>query len=234
MRRLYHFFLFFLIMSIYDSDAAAVPPYKQGQNFEISKNPLVYLPVYSAFTTFYPNEEYDNISFNPVCDPEKPFPQMIRLSKLENAWHIVHSCDRYKSDQVASAVLVFYFQWKHKFGDPEGKVWKELNNILIEFSPEKKVIAAAYSLDGKKILNPHIVGLALSPGWIWVYASDEPMHRTVATTSLVHELVHISLWSMKPHYEPDSDHEGPNFSGWTKKHSSLIVDTNFKLMERGL
>ena len=57
------------------------------------------------------------------------------------------------------------------------------------------------------------------------------MHRTIGTTSLVHELVHIALWSTPPHYKPDTDHEGHKFKGWTKEHTSFIYDVNWKIMD---
>ena len=186
------------------------------------------------FAQFHPVIYYGNISYNPGCNKKESFPQMVRIPKLENAWHIVHSCKKYKSDDVSRAMLMFYTGWKSKFGDPTGEVWNELNSMLIEWSPEKKTISSAYTIGGKKLEKPQIIGLCLSAGWIWVHASNEPMHRTIGNTSFIHELVHASLWASPPNYKPDVDHEGVNYSGWTKKHSSFIVDTNFRLINAGL
>ncbi len=186
------------------------------------------------FAQFHPIAYYNDAAYNPGCDKKRMFPQMIRIPQFENAWHIVHSCKKYESNDVSQAMLVFYTRWKAEFGDPNGEVWKELNSMLIEWSPEKKVISSAYTLDGKKLEKPRIIGLCLTAGWIWVYTSKEPMHRTIGNTSFIHELVHASLWASPPHYKPDVDHEGVNYSGWTKKHSSFIVDTNFKLINMGL
>jgi len=191
-------------------------------------------PKRDIFSKFHPVAKYKDAAFNPGCDSKKAFPQMIRISGLSNAWQIVHDCKKYDPTKVSSGIKLFYTAWKANFGDPEGKIWKTLNEILIEWSPEKKTVAAAYSIDGKFLKNPSVIGLALSPGWIWVHASKEPMYKTMANTSFVHELVHISLWSMKPHYKPDLDHEGTAYAGWTKKHSSLVIDVNWKLMNRGL
>ena len=186
------------------------------------------------FSQFHPIAYYDDASYNPGCDKKQPFPQMIRVPKFKNAWHIVHNCKKYDSHDVSQAMLMFYTGWKAEFGDPNGDVWKELNGMLIEWSPEKKTIHSAYTIDGKKLEKPWIIGLCLTSGWIWVYASKEPMHRTIGNTSFIHELVHASLWVSPPYYKPDQDHEGINYSGWTRKHSSFVVDTNFKLINAGL
>ena len=159
---------------------------------------------------------------------------MIRIPKFVNAWHIVHSCKKYRSENVSKAMSIFYTRWKAEFGDPNEEVWKELNSLLTEWSPEKKTILSAYTLDGEKLDNPRIVGLCLTKGRIWVYASKEPMHRTIGNTSFIHELVHVSLWSSSPYYKPDVDHEGTKYAGWTKNHSSFVIKTNLKLMDAGI
>jgi hypothetical protein len=186
------------------------------------------------FAQFHPIAKYGNTSFNPGCNPKKAFPQMIRISGFSNAWQIIHNCKRYDPAKVGSAMKLFYVAWKAEFGDPEGKIFQQLDGLLIEWGIEKKTVASAYSIDGKHLKNPPVVGLALSPGWIWNYTSKEPMHNTMANTSFIHELVHISLWSLKPIYKPDVDHEGTKYAGWTKKHSNFVGNINLKLMEAGL
>jgi len=188
-----------------------------------------------VFTKFHPTAQfYGDVRFNPACDSKKSFPQMIKIPNFENAWQIVYDCKKYRIVRVSRAMRIFYTGWKAKFGDPEDRVWKQLSGLLVEWSPEKKVISSAYTIDGKKLENPTIVGLAITAGMIWVYASDEPVHNTIGNTAFIHELVHISLWSMDPLYKPDPDHEGDKYAGWTKEHSGFVIDTNLRLMENGL
>jgi hypothetical protein len=47
-----------------------------------------------VFTRFHPEEFYGDASFNPACDSQKSFPQMIRIPNSKNAWQIVHSCKK--------------------------------------------------------------------------------------------------------------------------------------------
>lgn len=188
-------------------------------------------------TCFWDNTQRKDVDLfikYPGCDPRRDFPQMVNIPNFKNAWQIMHSCDKYSPNKVSAALQTFYRHWKIKFGDPENKVWNRLNTILIEWGLEKKTSPVAFSIDGKTVKKPVILGLALSPSSIWVHTSKEPMHRTMGTTSLIHELVHISLWSSAPHFKPDMDHEGPAYEGWDKKHTSFIFDVNFKLMYQGL
>lgn len=162
------------------------------------------------------------------CSRSKDMPQLIRLPYLENSWHIVHSCDDINSHEVASSILYFYVQWVSQFGDEDLSVFTALNNIVVEWGPEKKIIRSAYSMDGEYLENVTIVGLAISPEMIWCHF---PPGSKISSSSLVHELVHISLWAK--YNTPDADHEGTVHMGWTKDHTEFISSVRLELKMSG-
>ena len=163
------------------------------------------------------------------CDPKKPFPQLIRLPYLQNSWHAVASCEDHDPQSVATAILYFYAQWVNEFGDPDMSVFESLNNLIIEWGPQKRKIHAAYSIDGEYLEDVTIIGLASSPRLIWCYF---PYGSKLSDSSMVHELVHISLWAQ---YDlPDADHEGLNYIGWTREHSGFIDTIKRELKLSGL
>ena len=41
----------------------------------------------------------------------------------------------------------------------------------------------------------------------------------------MHELVHIALWN-SGNILGDPDHEGEEYSGWTREHTKMIKDLN--------
>ena len=88
----------------------------------------------------------------------------------------------------------------------------------------------AYDIGGKYASKASASGLALTPGMIWVKTKPgEP----ICETSLVHELVHIAIWSLKG-TDADPDHLGPKYSGWTVDHSALIQRVNNQLCRLGV
>lgn len=157
----------------------------------------------------------------PDCVEDGKFPQMVLLPSFVAASQIVPSCALYDRDEVAWALNVFYKEWKKEFGDPEGKVIKMLNEVMITWSEEEKTVGSAYSINGKLLKNPNVIGLAISPTILWSHVGDTGY---ISDTSLVHELVHLALWSIND--DPDPDHEGGNHHGWTARHSVFIADLN--------
>jgi len=109
----------------------------------------------------------------------------------------------------------------------ELSVWGFLRDLKIEVSAIPRTVHAAYDLNGK-FLNGKIPvsGLALRKDWIWV----EIKTSQIWSSSLVHELVHIIIWRQN-NVHGDPDHEGKEFSGWTKKHTQLIEKINKILLD---
>ena len=158
----------------------------------------------------------------PDCDENGKFPQMVILPSFHAASQIVPSCQTFDRDEVAWAMNVFYKEWKKEFGDPEGKVFNMLNNVMITWGDKERTVPLAYSVRGKLIKNPTVTGLAISPTILWAHVGDLGY---VSETSLVHELVHLALWATDG--DPDANHEaGASHGGWTTEHTSFIWRIN--------
>ena len=153
---------------------------------------------------------------------------MIQVPTLLNTWQTQKDCDLHPPEKVAVAILVFYSNWRLKFGD-NPKIWKSLNNLLIEWSADQKKVTG-YSVDGTKFINSPVVGLARTPTWIWVQTERADK---ICQTAFVHELVHIAIWALKG-TDGDTDHEGNKYWGWTMSHSILIRETNAALCGLGI
>ena len=158
----------------------------------------------------------------PDCVEDGKFPQMVLLPSFVAASQIVPSCHLFDRDEVAWTLNVFYKEWKKEFGDPDGKVLKMLNEVMITWGVEERTVPRAYSVHGKLLENPNVVGLAISPTVLWAHVGDTGY---ISETSLVHELVHLALWATDG--SPDADHEaGATFGGWTTEHTSFIWRLN--------
>ena len=162
------------------------------------------------------------------CDSWSTQPQMVKLPVFTQTWQIVSDCDRHSREAVSIAIVFFYMDWQRNFGD-DGTVWRAINNLMIEWSDEKKIVSG-YDSSGQRINKARASGAALTSGIIWVKPSEL---GPVCETSLVHELVHIAIWNIKG-TDGDPDHIGKKYSGWTVDHSALIQRVNDKLCALGI
>ena len=162
------------------------------------------------------------------CDPYHHGVQMVQVPLLENTWQTVHDCSLHPPEKVSIAIMVFYNNWRLKFGESP-KVLQSLNNLLIEWSPEQKNVSG-FGIRGNKFINSPVVGLARTPTMIWVWTDDDDK---ICNTAFIHELVHIYIWALKG-TDGDADHEGPLFHGWTPAHTILIRETNAALCGLGI
>ena len=81
---------------------------------------------------------------------------------------------------------------------------------------------AAYDINGELLTGEvPVSGLAMNKDLIWV----EIRTSQIWSSSLIHEIVHVIIWR-KNIVHGDPDHEGPDFSGWTKEHTKLIKRVN--------
>jgi hypothetical protein len=112
--------------------------------------------------------------------------------------------------------------WLDYFTDPKDVVINNLNKILIHWSSEDKR-GTGYDLDGIKYENAQYGGLTYSPGYVWVKTGPED--KLICDTSLIHELVHASIWAIKE-TDADPDHAGTKYSGWTDMHTTFIMNVN--------
>jgi hypothetical protein len=153
-------------------------------------------------------------------------PDVVRMQPLlhlQDSWQIVSLCDA-DVTEVSTAFSIFYYAWVKEFGDPDKKVLNNLNKMMVEWGEDTKVVYAGYSISGVKKMNVRIVGMTVTKGYIWVKRNP---WGDVYKTSLVHELVHASLWASTG--SPDADHEATvykNENYWTRKHTKFIKKVN--------
>ena len=133
----------------------------------------------------------------------------------------------YTRKAMAAAIDVFAEIYGEEFNLNHLEVLELLSNLKIEVSILPKTIANVYDLKGNFYKNPvPISGLAIDKDHIWV----EIKTSNIYNSALIHELVHIIIWRANV-VHGDPDHEGKEFSGWSKKHTSLIERVNNTLMD---
>ena len=79
-------------------------------------------------------------------------------------------------------------------------------------------------LDNKKIATPYTALTLYDDPFLHLKTSQ------IWSSALIHELVHIIIWKQN-NVHGDPDHEGKEFSGWTKKHTQLIKKVNLILLD---
>ena len=73
-------------------------------------------------------------------------------------------------------------------------------------------------------------GLTKNVDHVQVWIVGEPYR--ISKTSLIHELVHVTLKVTKNTY--DADHMGDKYDAWTVEHTKLIKVLNAKLFLKSL
>lgn len=163
------------------------------------------------------------------CSVGDRFPQMISIPFFKSATQIVPNCRTYPKHKTALALMAFYHHWHKNFGD-EGQVIKNLlEKVMIEWGTEKKRLKSAYNIRGEKRENPIIIGVVKSKSYVWVW---EGYDHKISESSLIHELVHISLRAHNGH--GDADHEGDKYYGWTRRHTEMILEAKEALRSFGI
>ena len=171
-------------------------------------------------TSVFLSNDNKTIYKSSVCDPEKPFPQMVIIPFFENASQIVPNCRTYPKHQTALAFFIFYHKWTEYFGDSNYAVRGMLEKVMVRWDTEKKVSIKGYSLNGEPFENRNIIGRVESNSTTWVWQGYN--HR-ISQSALFHELVHLSIRA-KYGEHGDPDHEGSKYRGWTAAHSVMIIE----------
>jgi hypothetical protein len=149
--------------------------------------------------------------------------EMINLPHSKYSWHIKESVYTPDEGRISQAILIFHKRWKDRFGDKKGKVKKSLDNLMIEWSTEEKILNnIGRNNNGDIVKRGRVNGMTLSPTYIWLRANQ---YERVFATSLMHELVHVALWSQGCS-SGDPDHEGGKYRCWTKQHTKFIIHLN--------
>ena len=164
-----------------------------------------------------------------ACDPDSPFPQLIKLHGLKSSWQMIHNCENSLRERTSIVVVFFYHAWLRQFGDPNGDVFFALNNLVIEWKLEQQPFVG-YNVRGDPV-EGMAAGITLTPTYLWSYYEKDML---LCKTSLIHELMHIALWNFSPDSGGDADHEGPKYPGWTITHTKLINNLKNTLCKIGI
>ena len=153
--------------------------------------------------------------------------RMVNLSHSPYSWQIVGSDKVPSPIRVSQAITIFYHQWKRRFGDNEDRIKKNINELMIEWSSEEKTHEDTENKDGQIVITIKIIkGMTLTPTYIWLKTNP---YKRVYASSLIHELVHVALWTQKCR-GGDPDHEKGYPVCWTAEHNDFIRDVNRLLM----
>lgn len=161
-----------------------------------------------------------------TCD--NPYTKHIRNLPGTPNIRVETSCGDYTftDKKLVLAISMFVQEYSREFNMDEKDVWKLLSSLRIELSAIPRTVSGVYDINGNPIVDAYVTGLALSKDHIWV----EIKTSQIWSSSLAHELVHIIIWrSNQIHGDPD--HEGPEFSGWTPKHTQFIKRFNLDLLD---
>lgn len=129
----------------------------------------------------------------------------------------------YEAEKTNHALDVFEEMWSETWGNAEDANHM-VNNMCIEWEPYP------FEVEGLPETNEGLPGrasgLTESIDTVRV-AILEP--RKLSSTAFIHELVHVMLWRVNN--EPDPDHEGDLYEGWTVEHNLFIRDVKLRLRE---
>lgn len=124
----------------------------------------------------------------------------------------------FNSDDTATALDIFYVMWSEKYNNNE-ELERALNNLCIKWEPF--LFYTPNTQRDEEGIPLRISGLTVDKRNIRVWiGSEELSERKISRTAFFHEIVHIMLWRLNN--EPDPDHEGDTYKGWTKDHTSLV------------
>ena len=154
--------------------------------------------------------------------------QMINLPHSKYSWQIQDDSQPPSARRVSQAIVLFYRQWQIKFGDRGGKVKKSLHELMVEWSSEEKVFENVGRNNKGRIVKRAIVkGMTVGPTYVWLKTNE---YKRVFASSLMHELVHVSLWASGCR-GGDPDHEGDMYVCWTPEHTEFIDRLNDLLVK---
>jgi len=156
--------------------------------------------------------------------------EMHKIPGWGQAYQIVPDCRAPSTRSVDNAFHLFLDVWKANYGDLDRKVEDNMKDMIIIWSRDRR-FATGYRENGEYFEDLEVVGLTSNKGFIWV--SLKMSRGKICNSSLVHELVHASIWALKDS-DGDPDHLGPIYDGWDTSHSKLIDDLNKKICMLGL
>ncbi len=152
-----------------------------------------------------------------------------KLPNLPNIRMLADRCEDYvfNIEKLSEAIHIFAQEYSQDFDIDRSVVLSRLTGLRITVSAIPRTVDAAYDINGKYLKNKVPVnGLAIDKDNIWI----EVRTSNISSTALIHELVHIMIWRDQI-YHGDPDHEGKEFSGWSKRHTEVIHRVNNILLD---
>ena len=172
-----------------------------------------------------------NSRFSISCDDQRKFPQIVLIPTFGYSSQLVYDCDVYRPTDVSVAMAVFYDTWVSTFGDDDYVVRTMLDDVMIQWGQEKKILNNVYDVKGEPREVSYVVGKVITKSMVWVYSGDG---RRISGGSLIHELVHLAIRRTMDGSHGDPDHEGEKYPGWTPAHTFLIQEANRTLRALGI
>ena len=114
-------------------------------------------------------------------------------------------------------------------------VRKTFEKLLITWkNHESEPIYSGYTIDGFLLQKIRVRGSTVSSKTIHIYQAPygQSRHDRICESALIHELVHVVLWNVYGHGDPD--HLGSKYRGWTRSHELIIQRSNKALCELGI
>jgi hypothetical protein len=149
----------------------------------------------------------------------------------------------FKPEEVAEVFHIFEECWNEKIEKRNLKPVFDKINIFWKNEPID--LGQEYTVSGKTFSKATGLTRTKKDVDVWVYNTKRiqengqnkivPKDREeikISSTALAHELIHIVLWQVEG--DPDADHEGSLYTGWTKEHTDVEIETNKRLKEKGL
>ncbi len=151
-----------------------------------------------------------------------------------NAAQSNSTCDHFDPNETSLAMFLFYLHYVEEFGDENMLVARWLHNLTVVWTDNIiEMSGTGYRVDGTKGTGNTAYGLTTSQGrLIKVYTrqrislNDE---KRIWKTSFVHELLHVAINANHNGQHGDPDHEGPQWPGWTTRHTDFIHKMNMVL-----
>jgi hypothetical protein len=155
---------------------------------------------------------------------------MLPIDGWGQAYQIVPDCRAPSTRSMDNVFHLFLDAWTANYGDLEKIVENNMKDTIVVWSRDRRY-ATGYRENGEFFENLEVVGLTSNKSFIWV--SLKPSRGKICNSSLVHELVHASIWALNINHG-DPDHLGPIYGGWDESHSKLINDLDKKICMMGL
>lgn len=132
---------------------------------------------------------------------------------------------------TAQALRIFIECWFDMIDKKNTR--KAINKLNIYWKKDPIDLGQEYTVNGKTFSKASGLTRTKKDIDVWVFDKNKsPEEIKISGTALIHELIHVALWELEG--DPDADHEGNLYKGWTEKHSQLEREANKRLKEKGL